>query len=103
MIRFAFIFLAPGADSKRQRALIETPMLSFTVVATKDLDDAIRIAGNLAEEGVQVMELCGGFGPVGTAKIIATVGDKVPVGEVYYGVESMSKLLNILGEMGKEA
>jgi hypothetical protein len=41
------------------------------------------------EDGVQLLELCGGFGPVWTGKIIEAVDGKIPVGSVGYGPESI--------------
>jgi hypothetical protein len=38
------------------------------------------------DEGIQAIELCGGFGNVGTAKIVEAVGGKVPVGVVRFDV-----------------
>lgn len=37
----------------------------------------------------QLIELCGGFGPVWTDQILETTGHKMPVGTVAYGPESV--------------
>ncbi|MGP4115103.1 DUF6506 family protein [Streptomyces sp. 4N509B] len=42
--------------------------------------------------GAGLVELCGGFGPVGTARVIAEVGDRVPVGAIGYGSESLAAI-----------
>ena len=92
MLKGAFIFVVPDADPKKHRATIETPTLSVTMVGVKDFDEAVNVAKSLVEEGIEIIELCPGFGSIGVAKIIEAVGDKVPVGEVYYGIESIGKL-----------
>ncbi len=98
MMQAAYIFVCPEADSKKHRATVEIPTLSMTVVGVKDFDDAVNTAKSLVEGGVQLIELCGGYGAVGTAKIIEAVGDKAAVGAAYYGEESMAKLLALMEE-----
>jgi hypothetical protein len=97
MIKGAFIFIIPDADSTKHRAKITTPTLELSVVGTKDFDDAANAAKGLVTEGVQLIELCAGFGPAGTAKVIEAIGGKIPVGSVSYGVESAGKFLALIG------
>jgi len=96
LIKGAFLFVCSDADSKKHRATVETPTLSLIMVGTKDFDDAVNTAKSLVEDGIQLIELCAGFGPIGTAKIIEAVGDKIPVGSVSYGIESAGKFLALL-------
>jgi hypothetical protein len=42
-----------------------------------------------------LIELCGGFGPVWTGKIIEAVGPEIPVGSVSYGSESIDTMYAI--------
>jgi hypothetical protein len=41
---------------------------------------------------VQLIELCGGFGPRWTARVIEAIAGKVPVGAVAYGPESIDQM-----------
>jgi len=66
------------------------------VVGARDFDEAVTTAKSLVEDGAEFIELCAGFGPVGTAKIIDAVGDKIPVGSVSYGIESAGRFLALL-------
>jgi hypothetical protein len=50
------------------------------------------VARTLVSEGVQLIELCGGFGPLWTAKVIEAIGPAVPVGAVGYGPESIDAM-----------
>jgi len=49
-----------------------------------DYAEAVVISKQLVEEGVQAIELCGGFGHLGTAMIVEAVGDKAVVGVVRF-------------------
>lgn len=42
--------------------------------------------------GVELIELCGGFGVVGLAAMTAAVSGRVPVGAVFYGVDASAGL-----------
>lgn len=100
VLKAAFIVAFPESDPKKHRAVVETPAYSLTVVFTKDVDEAANIAKDLVKEGIQIIELCVGFGPVGAAKVIEAVGDKIPVGSVGVGIESVEKIANLLKEKG---
>jgi len=49
----------------------------------------------LVADGVQLIELCGWFGPRGAARIIEAVGDQVPVGFVTHGPDSTNTLYEL--------
>ena len=99
MLKWAFMFVQSDADSQKSRATVNTPTSNLTVIGVKDHNEAAKTAKSLVGEGVKFIELCGGFGPVGTAKILEAVGDQVPVGSISYGVESMGSMLAVLKEL----
>ncbi len=80
----AFIFVAPEGDPAQHRAWVKTPQVRLLAVAVKDYADAAPLARQLVAEGIQAVELCGGFGHRGAALIAEAVGDKVPVGVVRF-------------------
>ena len=47
-------------------------------------------------EGVQFIELCGGFGPTWTTKINEALDFAIPVGAVMYGPEFRKQLFEIM-------
>jgi Family of unknown function (DUF6506) len=55
-------------------------------VAAKDYEAAARVAADLLKEGIQAIELCGGFGAAGVAKIVDAVEGKIPVGVVRFDI-----------------
>jgi hypothetical protein len=58
--------------------------VSLLAVAAKNYEDSAKLAKELAAEGIQAIELCGGFGNLGLAKIVAAVQGKIPVGVVRF-------------------
>lgn len=85
-LKAAFIFLAPEAEPERHRAVISTPAVELHVVGVKNYDEACRIAKELVNKGIVAIELCGGFGHRGVAKIVEAVEGKVPVGVVRFDI-----------------
>jgi hypothetical protein len=58
----------------------------------------VDVAKQLVEEGVQLIELCGGFGPQWIAKVSESIQGKVPIGGVFYGPEARKPMLDILSK-----
>ncbi len=83
-LKAGFIFVAPEADSKKDRAVVETPVVELTVVGVKDYAMAVEAAKELVAAGIGAIELCAGFGIMGTAEVKKAVGDKAVVGVVRF-------------------
>lgn len=83
-LKAAFIFLAPEVDPDKDRQTVVTPKVELTAVAAKDYNEAERVALKLVEEGIEAIELCGGFGNKGTARIAEAVAGKAVVGVVRF-------------------
>jgi hypothetical protein len=81
----AFMFVTPDADPSKHRAIISTPnVLDLIVVGVKDYEQAGQVAEELADQGVKAIELCGGFGNIGVAKVAQAAGNKAAVGVVRF-------------------
>lgn len=90
---WGFIYLGLGSeDPAVDRAVIQHGGLRTTIVAVPDRESAVQVAIDLVKSGAQSIELCGAFGPTTTAQVLQAVGDRVPVGSVTYGVESVPAL-----------
>ena len=83
-LRAAFIFLAPEANPLEHRATVQTPQVELTVVGVADYAEAERVARLLVDDGITAIELCGGFGVNGTARIARAVGERAVVGVVRF-------------------
>ncbi len=84
VLKAAFLFLSPDADPSKHKTIVATPTVELYVVGVKNYDEACKVAVDLVNEGIQAIELCGGFGNVGVAKIVEAVKGKVPVGVVRF-------------------
>jgi hypothetical protein len=56
----------------------------LTIIGVKDYIQGVQVAKKLAGQGVQIIELCGGFGHAGAAKVAQAAGDNVMVGVVRF-------------------
>jgi hypothetical protein len=83
-LKAAFIFLAPEVDPDKDRQTVVTPKVELTAVAANNYKEAERIAIKLVEDGIEAIELCGGFGNKGTAMIADAVAGKATVGVVRF-------------------
>jgi len=83
-LKAAFIFLAPDVEPQKHRATVVTPQVELTAIAARDYAEAQQVAQMLVSEGVEAIELCGGFGNIGTARIAEAVAGKAAVGVVRF-------------------
>lgn len=99
MITWAFIFEAPETDPKTDRMVIERGGIRSIVVAVPAQAAVVQAAVELAAEGAQFIELCGGFEPVWAGRVIEATGGKIPIGTVgYAGGHSVLAMARIFSE-----
>ena len=82
--KFAFMFLSPDGDPDKHKASVLTPSVEAYIVSAKNYEEAIKVAKKLVEEGIEAIELCGGFGHKGVVKIVDAVEGKIPVGAIRF-------------------
>lgn len=83
-LKAAFIFLAPGAEAQKHRSIIVTPEVELVTVGVSDYSSAEVLTLELIAEGVTAIELCGGFGHSGTARIAEVAKGLAAVGVVRF-------------------
>ena len=82
----AFIYIQPGSDPAVDRTVRENEHARSWFVAVPDASAATAVAAQLVNgEGVQLLELYGGFDPAAAALVIAAIDAKAPVGIPSYG------------------
>ena len=94
--KYGFIFLSPNADPSEHRTVIETRGLASILVAVPEPSVAVSVAKALVADGVDLIELCGAFGPIWASKVIEATEGTVPVGAVGFGPESVPRLAALL-------
>ncbi|WP_198087910.1 DUF6506 family protein [Variovorax sp. E3] len=94
LTRFGFIVTGAGLDPAHDRCVMESESGRFrmVVIGVPTAAEGPAAARALLTEGVQLIELCGGFGPLGTAAVLTAIDGAVPVGSVGYGPESIDAL-----------
>lgn len=84
MRKIAFMFIhASNTEARRVNMELEQAGL-MVMVGVDSYEMACEEAIKLADEGFILLELCGGFGTIGYAKIAETVKDKLQVGVVRF-------------------
>lgn len=83
-LKAAFVFVAPSVDPAIHRQTVVTPQVELTAVAVNDYAQAVEVCRQLVDEGIVAIELCGGFGHIGAARIAEAVGDRAAVGVVRF-------------------
>ena len=91
MMRWAFIYTLdrPAEEPRFDR------IGSLVCVGVSSVAEAPGVARQLVADGVELIELCGGFGGAGLGAIVSAVENRVPVGAVFYGVEASAGLSRI--------
>lgn len=97
---WAYIFLSPGFDAKQHTSTMQSDTCRFKAVGIdmNKREQVIEVARQLVAEGVQLIELCGGFGPQWIAKVSEAIQGVIPVGGVFYGPEARKPMLDILSK-----
>lgn len=85
----AYVVVAPGVDVAGERVDRERDGQRRPIVFVPDESVAPKVAADLVAEGIELVELYGGFGSTAAAAVSAAVGGKVPVGLVTFGMESL--------------
>ena len=60
--------------------------------------ESSRIAKQIVNEGYQMIELCGGFGPEWIDKVTKALDNEIPVGGVFYGPQFRQTLADLFKE-----
>ncbi len=80
----AFIYVASGLDSKKDRAFIPSEDINMNVVGCANYEEAEKVAIEMVEKGCNALELCAGFGNEGIARIKKAVGNNIAIGAVKF-------------------
>ena len=90
-----FGFIVTGGDFENW---LGTDQFKMKVVGVSNPEQGIAAAKTMIAEGIQLIELCGGFSPVWAGKIIEAIDYAVPVGVVAYGPESIDSMYRLFAK-----
>jgi hypothetical protein len=95
---WAFFFLSPGYDPATHRHVMDNGQTKVTLIGMdfSKREQVVALARELVASGTQMIELCGGFGPLYIAKIKEATGHAIPVGSTMYGPEDRQPMLDLL-------
>jgi predicted polyphosphate/ATP-dependent NAD kinase len=91
-MKWAFIYTLDDPSAEPRIDVIGT----LVCAGVSSVADAPAVARQLVAEGVELIELCGGFGGAGLGLIASAVENRVPVGAVFFGVDAIAGLNRIL-------
>jgi hypothetical protein len=85
------VFLGANEDSDPDKEMKVTKTRSggCITVPVHNYGQAEEVCRKLANENLFAIELCGGFGDLGTARVVRAVEGKVPVGVVQFDLHSL--------------
>jgi hypothetical protein len=86
------LIMAPGYDPEMHKIVLSSPSFSTSVVCVSNFEQAQNLAIALVNDGVQLIELCGGFSPLEAEQLHTCVGGRVPIGVVRYSPEEQDRL-----------
>lgn len=95
LTRFGFIVTGAGLNVAQHRSVMTSGQFEMIALGVANAHEGIAAAQQLVAENVQLIELCGGFGPQGTAAVIDAIAGAVPVGSVGYGPEATQALADL--------
>lgn len=92
LTHWGFIYTADGSSAGGDVSVMDTGQCRTVLVGVAKPEEAVDVARRLVADGVQLIELCGGFGPVWTGRVIEAIDGAVPVGSVGYGPEAVDQV-----------
>lgn len=98
-MKWAFIYTLDDDGAPERRDEIG----SLVCIGVRSADQASSIARQLVAEGIELIELCGGFGGAGLGAVVSAVDGQVPVGAVFYGVDASKGLQRLFGSQATAA
>ena len=84
MQKWAFIYTSGDASASPVRAVTGSEACRLVTVGVGSTEVPDAVISGLIDEGVELIELCGAFGPLEGAGVLAQVAGRVPVGYVTY-------------------
>ena len=89
-LTWAYLYEHPDTDPAADRVVIDRGGQRTLLVPVPEASLAVDVARALVDEGIELIELCGGFSLTAAAAVVAALGGRVPVGHVTFAVDSVA-------------
>ena len=76
--------MGPEYNPEIHTATIESPCFRTCVIAVESLQQACLAADKMILDGIQVIEICGGFNSSDSKEIVKHINGAVPVGHICF-------------------
>lgn len=97
MEKWGFIYTSGDGDGSPVHVTAGSHACTLLTVGVPSTDVDPEVVEALIGEGVELIELCGAFGPDSAAAIIDVVDGRVPVGYVTYPASEAGGLHELFG------
>lgn len=81
---YGFIVKGEGYNARTNKSTLDSGTFKTTVVGVETEEQAIEVAKQMFAEGIQIVELCGGFDSKSADKIMDVLENSMPVGYVTF-------------------
>ncbi|MEM6428896.1 MAG: DUF6506 family protein [Deinococcota bacterium] len=92
LTKYGFIIKARGYNHKKDIKELSSDYFCSSIVGVATLDEACLAAQKMVSDGIEVLELCGGFSSEDHKQIVQSIKGKIPVGLVGFTAEENIKL-----------
>lgn len=91
LTKYAFLIKADGYPAIGHATTLPGDGFTTHIFAASDINALIKAANNLIEDGIQLIETCGGFGTDDFAALSDAIGGRVALGQMQF--DDANKLL----------
>ncbi|WP_163390558.1 DUF6506 family protein [Enterovibrio norvegicus] len=94
--KYGFIVKGESYTPGTHHSTLDSGFFFTKVVGVSTDEEAIAAARDFVESGIEVIELCGGFGKESAERLIAKINTHVPIGYVIFNDTEQQKLTSFL-------
>ena len=80
--KFAMMLMGSGSNAKKDYVVMQTESTETHIFTVNTPEQAVELAGQLAQQGFGAIEVCGAFGKELAERMFHATGERVSVGSV---------------------
>lgn len=98
MHRWGFVYTLGSEATEHRVDHIGSPDCELITVGVASAGDGADAARWLLDQGAELIELCGAFGPGAQVEVVEALGNKVPFGAVTYPCDQAEGLHRLFSQ-----